>query len=159
MENSPRIEETTMRNNLFNRCIILLLFFALTVIAVAQQKNIALPMMAAASVPLYPPIARIANIDGVVHLKITTDGHNVVRVQIVDGQRLLATAAEENAKTWQFTTHEPTTFTVTYRYKLVSSWKGDSNNPIVELKFPTEVIVSIRRSPGTVDSRAGIRQK
>jgi hypothetical protein len=49
----------------------------------------------------------------------------------MDGPTLLATAAEDNARTWQFAVHDPTTFTVTYSYALETEWKGDPNNPIV----------------------------
>jgi len=68
-------------------------------------------MVASAQVPLYPPVARLANVEGVVHLKVTTDGHHVVSTQVEDGHRLLAALAEENVRTWQFSLHEPTTFT------------------------------------------------
>jgi len=108
-------------------------------------------MVASAQVPLYPPVARLANVEGVVHLKVTTDGHHVVSTQVEDGHRLLAALAEENVRTWQFSLHEPTTFTVTYVYKLVTKWEGDPNNPAVILRFPTNVEVSTRRWPGTVD--------
>jgi hypothetical protein len=106
-------------------------------------------MVASAQVPLYPAVARLANVEGVVHLKLTTDGHRVVSTQVEDGHKLLAPLAEENARTWQFSLHEPTTFAVTYTYKLVDDWKGDSNNPTVVLKLPTEVEVSTRRVSGT----------
>jgi len=92
-----------------------------------------------------------------VHLKVTTDGHRVVSTQVEDGHKLLAVPAEENVRTWQFSLHEPTTFTVTYTYKLVENWKGDPNNPAVVLRFPTEVEVSTRRWPGTVDMPAGVK--
>ena len=124
---------------------------------VARQSSVALPMVASAQVPLYPPVARVANVEGVVHLKVTTDGHRVVSTQVEDGHRLLAVPAEENVRTWQFSLHEPTTFTVTYTYKLVENWKGDPNNPAVVLRFPTEVEVSTRRWPGTVDMPAGVK--
>jgi TonB-like protein len=116
-----------------------------------QQSKVALPRVSAAGVPLYPLQAYISNIEGVVRLKITTDGHRVVDTHVEDGHKLLASAAEENVRTWQFQVHEPTTFTVTYRYKLVTNWKGDPYNPAVVLRLPTEVEVSTRRSPGTVD--------
>jgi len=117
----------------------------------AEQPKVALPRVSAAGVPLYPLQAYISNIEGIVHLKVTTDGHHVVEARVEDGHKLLAAAAEENVKTWQFQVHEATTFTVTYRYKLVADWKGDPYNPTVVLKLPTEVEVSTRRSPGTVD--------
>jgi hypothetical protein len=119
----------------------------------AQHSEVALPTVAAAAVPLYPPLARAANVQGVVHLKITTDGHRVIATHVEDGHKLLAAAAEENALTWQFALHEATAFIVTYRYKLDSTLKGDPNNPTVILRLPTEVEIS--RSPLVLDA-AGV---
>lgn len=109
--------------------------------AVAQQPKAVLPMVAGGAVPLYPPLARAAKVQGVVHLKVVTDGTRVVTAQAEDGSRVLAAAAEENARTWQFSKHEPTSFTVTYRYRLDAN--ADPNNPTVTLRFPTEVDVSM----------------
>ncbi len=120
---------------------------------VAQQSSVALPMVASAQVPLYPQVLRLANVEGVVHLKVTTDGHRVVSTQVEDGHKLLAALAEENVRTWQFSLHEPATFTVTYISKLVKNWKGDPYNPIVVLRLPTEVEVSTRHWPGTADMK------
>lgn len=80
------------------------------------------------------------HVQGVVHVKITTDGTKATAAQAEDGHRLLAVAAEENARSWLFTKHEPTSFTVTYRYRI--SADGDPNNPTVTLRFPTDVEVS-----------------
>ena len=120
--------------------------------AVAQDAKVALPMVAGAAVPLYPPLARAANVEGVVHVKITTDGHCVIATQVEDGHKLLATAAEANARTWEFATHEPTTFTVTYHYKLGAKLKSNPNNPIVILRLPTDVEIS--SAPLVLDSAA-----
>ena len=109
--------------------------------AVAQQPKAVLPMVAGGAVPLYPPLARAARVQGVVHLKVVTDGTRVVTAQAEGGNRLLAAASEENARTWQFSKHEPTSFTVTYRYRLDAN--ADPNNSTVTLRFPTEVDVSI----------------
>jgi hypothetical protein len=115
--------------------------------AMAQQSNVALPAVASAAVPLYPPLARVANVQGVVHVKVTTDGHRVIATRVEDGNKLLASAADENARTWQFSTHEPTTFTVTYNYKLEAELRGSPNNPTVVLRLPTEVEVASRPMP------------
>jgi hypothetical protein len=111
-------------------------------IATAQASKISLPMIAGAAVPLYPPLARAAHIEGIVHVRITTDGHRVIDAHVEDGNKLLAAAAEENVRTWQFATHQQTTFIVTYRYKLDAGLKGSPNNPTVTLRLPTEVEVS-----------------
>jgi TonB-like protein len=124
-----------------------------TAVGMAQNSKVALPMVAGASVPLYPPLARAANVQGVVHVKITTDGHSVSAAHAEDGHKLLAVAAEENARTWQFATHEPTTFTVTYHYRLDAKLKGNPNNPTVILRLPTEVEISI--VPLVLDTTAG----
>lgn len=136
-----------MKNNLLNcflrtaSAVLVLVSMAFPV-AVAQESKVAPLMVASAAVPLYPPLARAAHIQGVVHVKVTTDGHRVIETHVEDGHKLLAAAAEENARTWQFSTHEPITFTVTYHYKLVAKLKGNPNNPTVTLRLPTEVEVS-----------------
>src|SRR4051794_32909291 len=85
---------------------------------IAQQPRASILTVAGAAVPLYPPLARAAQVQGVVHVKITTDGTKTTAVHAEDGLQLLAVAAEENARTWQFAKHEPTSFTVTYRYRV-----------------------------------------
>lgn len=118
-----------------------------TILAAAQTPNlkVALPMVASASMPLYPPLARTANVEGVVHVSVTTDGQRVTRAHAQDGPKLLAVSAEDNVRTWLFAVHEPTTFTVTYRYTLQAKWKSDPNNPIVVMHFPNEVQISAVR--------------
>ena len=107
----------------------------------AQEPKIVAPLIAGASVPLYPPLARAAKVQGVVHVKVTTDGSKVETARAEDGHPLLVAAAEENARTWQFSKHEPISFTVTYRYRLDKD--ADPNNPTVILRLPMEITVSI----------------
>jgi len=69
----------------------------------------------------------------------------------------LSKAAEENAMTWHFSRHDPTTFTVTYRYILVARLKdikSNAPNAKVVLRFPTDVDIYAQRWPGTVDMPA-----
>lgn len=121
---------------------ILLIVTATALVATGQQANMtAPPIIAAAGVPLYPQLARMARIEGVVHVKVTTDGHRSITAKAEDGHKMLAAAAEQNAQTWEFETHEPTTFIVTYQYKLVEGLKDNPSGPTVILRFPTEVEV------------------
>ncbi len=127
-----------------------------------QQMKVAPPTVAAAAVPLYPPLARMARIEGVVHVKVTTDGHKVIATAPEDGHKMLVAAAESNAKTWEFAAHEPTTFTVTYQYKLVSESKENPYGPTVILRLPTEVEVittPILISDPAPDPRPDARKK
>jgi hypothetical protein len=131
-----------MKIRLLGQIIFMLFLVNASTAAQAPELKVALPMVAFASVPLYPPLAHTANIEGVVHVLVTTDGQRVKAAHAEDGPKVLAAAAEENARTWQFATHEPTMFTVTYKYVLPTKWNSDPNNPVVVLRLPTEVEVS-----------------
>jgi TonB family protein len=118
------------------------------IMAVGQQKPV--PSVVSASVPLYPRITQQAHIEGVVRLRISTDGNRVASVEVESGQPMLAQAAQENVKTWQFEQHSPTTFEVTFRYKLLPS-KCDAKcncdsaeKPSVLLQLPTDVEVNAK---------------
>ena len=124
---------------------------------VAQESKVALPRVAGAAVPLYPPLARAANVQGVIHVKITTDGHRTVNAHAEDGPKVLAVAAEENARTWFFAVHEPTTFTVTYRYKLVPEMKGNPDSPEIVMRLPSEVEVRTLPTPSNGDPPSNTR--
>jgi hypothetical protein len=128
-----------MAKNLIRQAVLMVVVVSV-VAATAQESKVALPMVAGAAVPLYPPLARTARVEGVVHVKVTTDGHRVIDAHVEDGHKILATAAVDNARTWQFATHRPTTFTVTYYYKLDA--KLEEPNQTVVLRFPTEVEIS-----------------
>jgi hypothetical protein len=108
----------------------------------AQESKVAPPKVTTIDVPVYPPLARAAHVEGIVRIKITTDGQRVTATQVEDGHKLLAAAAEENAKTWHFAAHEPATITVTYRYKLMAGLKGDPSSPTITLRLPNEVQIS-----------------
>jgi TonB family protein len=115
----------------------------------AQQKQ-PLPSIASASVPLYPRTPQMAHIEGVVRLRISTDGSRASSIEVESGQPMLAQAAKENVKTWQFEQHSPTTFEATFRYRLLPS-KCDSEcncdsleKGTVLLRLPAEVEVSAK---------------
>ena len=84
----------------------------------AQKTASELPEVIAASVPFYPELARQARIQGAVTLRVSTDGRLVSDVGTESGHPLLAKAATENVKTWEFKPHAATSFEVTFRYEL-----------------------------------------
>jgi hypothetical protein len=116
-------------------------------VSVGQPKR-PLPSVTTACVPLYPRLAQMAYIAGVVRPRISTDGSRVSLVEVESGQPMLAQAAKENVKTWQFEQYSPTIFEVTFRYKLLPSECdsecncGSVEKPSVLLQLPTDVIVS-----------------
>ena len=110
-----------MKNNLERR-LLLLIWIAVAacsplLTARGQQAKLALPIVITMAPPTYPVFARQTHIEGVVHLKITTDGQRVTDSQLEgNAATLLAGLAEKNIRTWQFEPGEPTTFNVTYTY-------------------------------------------
>ena len=140
-----------MKNAMIARYLFLcVLVVSGSLLGTAQQKLV-LPVVSFAEVPLYPPLARAANVTGVVHVVVTTDGYRVVTTRVQDGKKILSDAVEQNVKSWQFAIHERTTFTVTYVYKLVDDLKSQGNNPRVVLRLPLEVEVDAGRWLGTKD--------
>ena len=108
------------------------------------------PSVASASVPLYPRTPQMAHIEGVVRLRISTDGAQASAIKVESSQPMLAHAAKDNVKTWQFDRHSPTTFEATFRYRLLPS-KCDSEcncdsleKGSVQLKLPTDVEVTAK---------------
>ena len=87
--------------------------------SLAGQKTVSdLPKVVRASAPFYPELARQTRIQGTVTLRVSTDGKMVSAVGAGNGHPILVKAAAENVKTWEFKPHSPTTFEVTFRYRL-----------------------------------------
>jgi hypothetical protein len=123
-------------------CTILMLSVLLVVVpsTLAQESAETLPKVMQHSEPIYPPLARQTRIQGEVSVKVTTDGESVRDAVAQTGHPLLRKAAEDNAKTWKFVSHTPSTFNVTFRYKLM-----ESSVEVEFLKLPA--IVEILASP------------
>jgi outer membrane biosynthesis protein TonB len=138
------------RHNLRVRATQALILFTLgagATLYAGQQKK-PLSGVISASVPFYPRTPQLAHIEGIVRFRISTDGNRASSIKIQSGQPMLARAAQENVKTWQFEEHSPITFDATFRYKLLPS-KCDSQcncgsveKPSVLMRLPTEVEVN-----------------
>jgi hypothetical protein len=121
---------------------ILMLSVLLAVVpsTLAQESAETLPKVMQHSEPIYPPLARQTRIQGEVSVKVTTDGESVRGAVAQTGHPLLRKAAEDNAKTWKFVSHTPSTFNVTFRYRLM-----ESSVEVEFLKLPA--IIDILASP------------
>jgi len=117
-------------------------FAALPLAAPGRAPKAALPIVTAAAVPLYPRVAHLTNTQGIVRVSVATDGHAITTTSVEnkDADPTLARAAQENLRTWQFATHQPTSFIVTFQYRTLDSLTGQYN-PTVILRFPTNVQV------------------
>ena len=110
-----------------------------------RQSEELIPAVTIANVPLYPPAARQAGIEGPVRLRLSTDGTRVLAITVESGQPMLVQAAKENVKTWVFKQHSPSTFVATFRYRLLPESECDMDSGTVLLRLPTEVEVSAKR--------------
>lgn len=84
-----------------------------------QQKKQSLPRVLSAGMPFYPPFARTASTQGIVTLRVSTDGKHVKSVDSESGHPLLVKDAKANVRTWEFEPHKPTSFDVRFTYKLL----------------------------------------
>ena len=91
------------------------------------------PVVIGGELPVYPPLARMARVEGDVKLDVATDGERVVAAK-AEGHPLFVKAAEEYVKSWTFAKHTPTTFVTNFSFCL-TGWTGcrraDGNNPVV----------------------------
>jgi Gram-negative bacterial TonB protein C-terminal len=117
-------------------------FFFCHAFARPPQPN--LPIVTGAAVPLYPPLARAASVQGTVTLVVVTNGDRVQATKVVNGHSLLSAAAESNIRTWTLVGKPPQTFDVTYRYVLSDRCEG---NPAVKIDFPTSVAICAKPNP------------
>ena len=118
-----------------------------------------LPLVSNMAVPFYPPIARAANVEGTVHISVTTDGSKVTATHVEDGPKLLADGAEKNVRTWEFANRPATKFTVTYRFKLTkgsdrNDYDGGFIRETLVLHLPTELEILSPPNPPIDSSKA-----
>jgi hypothetical protein len=109
-----------------------------------------LPVVMSGDMPFYPPLLRIAQVEGEVDLRVTTDGSGVVSITSDYGNLLLVKAAEDNVRTWKFEKHDPTVFPTVFSYHLVKEGFINSCDPdipdngTVVLKLPAAVDITSR---------------
>lgn len=102
------------------------------------------PTVIGAAVPFYPLLARSASVQGTVVVEVTTHEDRIGSTKLTSGNPLLSTAALANLQTWIFVNQLPSTFKVTYRYKIDETCQG---NPTVTLNLPTEILLCSRPNP------------
>lgn len=127
---------------LLRHSVVLLFLAALTTFANTQDSGKLLPKVIDHAEPIYPPLGRMARISGDVLVQFTTDGQAVISAEAETGHELLRSSAVENVKTWKFVNHDPGTFHVTFRYRIIS---GES--VVVFLPEPTVVDISATPPP------------
>lgn len=101
------------------------------------------PTVTAFDCPKYPSKAESIRLQGVVVLRVTTDGHQVVDVKLTSGHPVLAPDTIKNVRIWKFADHAPTTFAVTYLYVNQGHFKRDKVTKCsAKMDLPEKVTVS-----------------
>jgi TonB family protein len=157
-----RISKTTMVVILF------LLGCGLAALRISLASASDTPVVGA-DLPLYPALARTANIQGKVELQVTTgaDGR-VVSALAKGGHPLLERAALDNVKTWRFAGQSERTVTYEFRvearavnsfddYYRYGSILFHPPNSVEIIVPPTIVEPQKSRSPGSGDLANPIR--
>lgn len=91
--------------------------------------------------PTYPHKAESMRLQGMVILQVTTDGHAVTAVKLTTGHPVLAQAAEENVRTWEFADHAPATFEVRYFFQEGKGKRDSVTKCSAKLEMPSKVTV------------------
>jgi TonB family protein len=112
----------------------------------AQEPEKPLPNVVEHVEPVYPALARQARIMGEVRIRFTTDGQSVISAEAESGHELLRQSAVQNVRTWKFATHDPDTFKVTFRYKIM-----DGEKDVVFLPSPAVVEISVAAPTVEID--------
>jgi|SRR5580692_1120515 hypothetical protein len=132
------------------RIRILVVILGLCTILPAQNAPAVpkLPEVKSGDMPFYPSLLRIAQVEGEVDLRVTTDGSGVVSITSDYGNLLLVKAAEDNVRTWKFEKHDPTSFATVFFYHLnkemvtYSCDPDEPDNGTVILKLPGAVDIT-----------------
>ena len=104
------------------------------------------PAVVQAIPALYPPLARNANVSGVVFVEVEVDpGGNVTKVRAIEGHQILKLAAEKAASKWKFKALEKQatmrSVKLSFRFTLIPSNKGTPEDLGVVFWLPYEVEV------------------
>ena len=108
----------------------------------ARAASSELPVVIAGEMPLYPPVARAAKIEGTVTLAVTTDGQRVASVDEISGPPILSRASRDNVVTWEFAPHPPQRFVTTFTYKRLDPPVCGVGNSSIVADLPSRVAVT-----------------
>ncbi len=112
--------------------------------ALAQKTEKELPLVIAGNMPLYPPTALHVRIQGVVRVRVTTDGKKVISMSDESGPPMLVRFTKENILTWKFAEHKATTFVTTFEYAIDEPAQCEFSNSVSVLSLPLKVRISAK---------------
>jgi len=108
----------------------------------SQASSETLPVIVAGAMPSYPLIAVHAHIEGVVKIKVTTNGEAISNLESISGPAMLVAAARETIQTWKFVKHHPTQFVASFTYRISGTAHCEFTNPTIVTHLPLEVEIT-----------------
>jgi hypothetical protein len=108
----------------------------------AKSMQPVLPTIVSARVPSYPALAKLQKAQGIVKMRLTTDGHKVITVEPLEGHPALIKAAKANVETWEFQEHKAITFETIFAFaiKVVPPCEpNDERLDVITLRLPASV--------------------
>jgi hypothetical protein len=122
----------------------LLMLGGMLSLVLAQKAQQNLPLLTAGAMPLYPLVALHARIEGIVKIRVSTDGKKVSSLEVVSGPPMLSEAARNNILTWEFAEHRPTTFVTTFEYIIEDPPQCEFSNGTSVLNLPLQAHISAK---------------
>ncbi|MGH9739189.1 MAG: energy transducer TonB [Candidatus Acidiferrales bacterium] len=105
----------------------------------------------------YPSVARFANIQGVVVVRLFLDsGGNVIHAEALSGAPLLIRETVKNAREWRFTPNKENAAVLVYVFSLSGLCAQDRN--VNELIFHPPNLSTITTCQATVETSTGNRR-
>jgi hypothetical protein len=129
-----------------------------SIVGRAQETADQVPLVVSAEAPLYPMIARAAHVEGIVRIKVTTDGETISKLDVVSGPAMLAEATKKNIQTCRFMKHKPTQFIAIFEYSLAEPSVCEYENSTSVVHFPLQVHVTANNIQ-TCDPAATTRRR
>jgi hypothetical protein len=125
----------------------LMILAALPPSAYTQGVDREVPLLLSGKMPLYPMTARAARVQGIVKVRVVTDGKRATSLVLESGPVMLASFTEETIRTWEFFEHKPTTFVATFEYEFESPDRCGYENGSLTLNLPLRAHI---RAPGAM---------
>jgi TonB family protein len=95
------------------------------------------PVLIAAELPHYPPTAQLVGISGTVMAEVTVHEGEVVEVDVLSGDRILADAVLKNIQTWRFHPEVNAKFSTNFLFELEPRRSGGDRNTHLDLRLPS----------------------
>jgi TonB family protein len=129
-----------MRNWSSRVVLVAFLFWGLS--SARSQDHGSQPVVVGLDVPVYPPVAVSARLEGTVLISVFVSNGVVQKAEVNDGaQPLLAAAAKRNVLSWRFTPETTRSVTVRFTFELAKTEVILPQNLEIQMRLPEFVKV------------------